>query len=51
MTEAILMHGGDARASRDAFVELPDRTRADIVMFLKTLQALPIGSERVVTAE
>jgi len=51
ITEAILVHGGEARVSRDAFVKLPDRTQADIVMFLKTLQVLPIGSERVAIAE
>ena len=41
MTEAIHFHGGDARASRDAFFALPEEDRAAIVEFLKTLQVLP----------
>ncbi|GGX99708.1 hypothetical protein GCM10007160_29330 [Litchfieldella qijiaojingensis] len=49
ITEAILVHGGEGRASRDAFDELPHEDRAAIVNFLKTLQVLPAGSPRELT--
>lgn len=48
ITDAILVHGGEARASRDAFQALPTEGQAAIVKFLKTLQALPSGSPQVV---
>ncbi len=48
IAEAILVHGGEARASRDAFVALSSEEQASIVKFLKTLQVLPPGSRRVV---
>jgi CxxC motif-containing protein (DUF1111 family) len=51
ITEAILMHGGEARESRDAFVTLATEDQAAIVRFLKTLQVLPPGSNRVVVEE
>ena len=38
ITEAIRYHGGEARASRDAFVALPVVDQAKIVSFLKSLQ-------------
>jgi len=41
LTEAIHFHGGASRASRDAFFDLPQSGRDDIVEFLKTLQVLP----------
>jgi cytochrome c peroxidase len=41
ITEAILMHGGEARPSRDAFVGMPGDDQAAIVSFLKTLQVIP----------
>jgi len=41
IAEAILMHGGEARKSRDAFVSLPQDNQVAIVRFLKTLQVLP----------
>jgi hypothetical protein len=41
------MHGGEAHASRDAFAKLSDRTWADVVLFLKTLQVLPQKVPRV----
>lgn len=47
ITEAILAHGGEARASRDAFDALLVEDRAAIVDFLKTLQVLPPNSPRV----
>jgi mono/diheme cytochrome c family protein len=41
IAEAILAHGGEARATRDAFNDLPLDDQAAIVKFLKTLQVLP----------
>jgi Di-haem oxidoreductase, putative peroxidase len=41
IAEAILAHGGEARATRDAFDDLPLDDQAAIVKFLKTLQVLP----------
>ncbi len=38
ITEAIYWHGGEARASRDAFMALPQRDKDCIVEFLKSLQ-------------
>jgi len=49
ITEAILMHGGEARATRDAFVALDTQDQRAVVSFLKSLQVLPKGSERVMT--
>jgi Di-haem oxidoreductase, putative peroxidase len=48
LTEAILDHGGEARASRDAFVALSSEEQGRIVQFLKTLQVLPPGSPPVI---
>ncbi len=50
VSEAILHHGGEGRASRDLFAALPDSGKADIINFLKSLQVLPAGSPRVVIA-
>jgi len=41
ITEAILAHGGEGRASRDAFVARSFKDQAAVVKFLKTLQILP----------
>ncbi len=41
VSEAILMHGGEARASRDAFTELPFADQRAVVEFLLSLQVLP----------
>ncbi len=41
IAEAILHHGGEARASRDSFVALPLSDQKAVVGFLKTLQVLP----------
>jgi hypothetical protein len=38
ITEAILYHGGEARASRDAFAAKPVEDQKALVAFLKTLQ-------------
>jgi CxxC motif-containing protein (DUF1111 family) len=48
ITEAILMHGGEAQAARDAFAALPDHQRDSVIDFLNTLQVLPFGSDLVV---
>jgi cytochrome c peroxidase len=44
ITEAIYYHGGEARASRDAYFSLPQADQNAIVEFLKTLQVLPKDS-------
>ncbi|MCG6861873.1 MAG: hypothetical protein LJE70_11425 [Chromatiaceae bacterium] len=41
ITEAVLLHGGEGRASRDAFTTLPTDAQQAIVAFLKTLQVVP----------
>ena len=38
LTEAILMHGGEAQAARDAFDVLPDDDRRLMIDFLRSLQ-------------
>lgn len=50
LTEAILVHGGEGRASRDAFMALPTGDQAAVIAFLKTLQVLP-NSDRLVMTE
>ncbi|MGH6866160.1 MAG: di-heme oxidoredictase family protein [Methyloceanibacter sp.] len=37
ITEAILWHGGEAQASRDAFAELPKENRERLVVFVNSL--------------
>jgi CxxC motif-containing protein (DUF1111 family) len=37
LTEAILWHGGEAAASRDAFANLPESSRNDLLAFLESL--------------
>lgn len=44
ITEAIVAHGAEGRASRDAFNALSQDQQSAIVEFLKTLQVLPEGS-------
>jgi hypothetical protein len=41
IAEAILYHGGEARASRDLFAGLPIEDQRAVVSFLKTLQVVP----------
>ena len=41
IAEAILVHGGEARATRDAFVALAYEEQLAIVDFLRTLQVVP----------
>lgn len=51
LTEAIYYHGGDARASRDAFMAMSAQEQAEVVEFLKSLQILPEGTESLVVDE
>ncbi|MCB1044121.1 MAG: hypothetical protein KDC35_14350 [Acidobacteria bacterium] len=51
ITEAIHFHGGEARASRDAFFALDQNGRDEIVEFLKSLQILPEGTPDLVVDE
>lgn len=44
ITEAIMAHGGEARASRMAFDALPQVRKNEIVEFLKSLQLLAPGT-------
>ncbi len=48
ITEAIVAHGGEAMASRDAFNGLSPSQQADIVEFLKSLQIVPEGGHALV---
>lgn len=45
LTEAILEHGGEAQASRDAFVRLPAAARNDVLAFLNNLVLFVIEEE------
>ncbi len=38
LTDAILMHGGDAQGARDAFDVLADQQRIEVLSFLRTLR-------------
>jgi hypothetical protein len=38
LTEAILLHGGEALPARDAFAALPDRNQAEVIAFLRSLR-------------
>ena len=38
LSEAILLHGGEAQSARDAFAALDDRERAELLAFLETLR-------------
>ena len=39
LSEAILLHGGEGQASRDAFAALQDTEKEQILAFLRTLRA------------
>ncbi len=51
ITEAILMHGDEAQAARDAFAALAKGDRDQVVEFLKSLQVLPEGTRSLVVDE
>ena len=38
LTEVISAHGGDARASRDAYLALDDALQQQLIAFLRTLE-------------
>ena len=46
ITEAILMHGGEAREIRDTFTQLPFEDQQALVSFLYSLQVLPEGAPK-----
>lgn len=46
LSEAIELHGGEAEPARDAFVNLRERDRADLLAFLGSLR-LPQGSSAI----
>jgi hypothetical protein len=48
ITEAIMAHGGEANASRQAFEALPQTQRNELVEFLKSLQMLAPGTPTLV---
>lgn len=45
LTEAIMAHGGEGRASRDAFVSLPTGEKQALIAFLNTLGRRDISEE------
>lgn len=47
--EAILHHGGEARAVRMRFEQLSTAEQGKVLLFLRSMQALPAGSAPVVT--
>ncbi|PPD18509.1 MAG: hypothetical protein CTY24_12885 [Methylobacter sp.] len=49
LTEAILLHGGEAQASRDAFAALPVARQNDLIEFLDTLRIAPRNIEDLLT--
>jgi hypothetical protein len=49
--QAILAHAGEAQAVTDAFRALSEYEQGSIVEFLKTLQALPEGTEALIVDE
>jgi hypothetical protein len=50
-TEAILAHGGEAQAARDAFAALTASDRNCVVEFLKSLRVLPAGATALIVYE
>jgi hypothetical protein len=51
LTEAILAHGGEARAARNAFAALPENGQDELIEFLKSMQVLPDGTPSVIVDE
>ena len=51
ISEAVLAHGGEAQASRDAFANLAEEDRRRVIEFLKSLQILPPGTRALVVDE
>lgn len=48
ITEAILAHGGEGRAARNAFAALAKPRQDELVEFLKSLQMLPPGTPALI---
>ena len=48
LSDAILVHGGEARSSRDTFVALAAADQVAVIRFLRTLRVMPAGSPSVV---
>ena len=38
LTEAIVLHGGDAQDARDAYLRLSSRQQRDVIRFLRSLK-------------
>lgn len=51
LRQAVLAHGGEATASRQAFERLPEDDQDAVIEFLKTLQVLPPGTRHLVVDE
>ena len=51
LREAVLVHAGEALASRQAFEALSEYEQDSIIEFLKTLQVLPPGTKHLVVDE
>lgn len=51
LREAVLSHGGEADASRQAYRALPPHEQDDLIEFLKSLQVLPPGTRHLVVDE
>lgn len=51
LTEAILAHGGEARAARNAFAALAAGGQDEVIEFLKSMQVLPDGTPAVIVDE
>ena len=51
LREAVLGHGGEGRASREAFEALTGKERDAVIEFLKSLQILPAGTRSLVVDE
>jgi hypothetical protein len=47
ITGAILAHGAEGRAAKQAFQALLPKDQQNVILFLKSLQVLPEGSDRV----
>ncbi len=47
LLEAVLWHGGEAQAARDAVVKMPPEDRAALILFLESLKKNPRKNRRV----
>jgi hypothetical protein len=51
ITETLLIHGGEAKPARDAYVALSRSDKDCVLEFLKSLQVLPAGSRSLTVDE